>query len=209
MWFENIDFADNEDYFLEMFRNATLAEALTTLGQLLQERSETHDVVVIGGGALLLLGFIERPTKDLDAVARVEGERWLCAEPFPEGLTRAIEDVAAALDLEDDWLNPGPAGLMDLGLPDGFEKRATVRRYGNLTIRLAAVQDLIAFKLYAAADHWPDRSRHLADLRRLVPTPEALVAGARWCRTHDPSEGFRDTLLLPVLAELGVEDPDV
>lgn len=192
-----------------MFRDADLEEALSTLGQLLQDRGEAYDVVVIGGGALLLLGLIVRPTKDLDAVARVEGDRWLRAEPFPAGLTRAIEDVAAALDLEDDWLNPGPAGLVDLGLPDGFEERAMVRTFGALTIRLAAVEDLVAFKLCAAADHWPDRSRHLADLRRLRPTMDRLIAAARWCRTHDPSEGFRDMFLLPVLAELGVEDPDV
>ncbi|MCB9777680.1 MAG: hypothetical protein H6742_03875 [Alphaproteobacteria bacterium] len=192
-----------------MFKDADLEEALTTLGQFLQARDEAYDVVVIGGGALLLLGLVERPTKDLDAVARVEGERWVRAEPFPAGLSRAIEEVAAALDLQEDWLNPGPADLVDLGLPDGFEERATVRTYGTLTIRLAAVEDLVAFKLYAAADHWPDQSRHLADLRRLGPTPERLVTAARWCRTHDPSDGFRDLLLLPVLAELGVEDPDV
>ena len=192
-----------------MFKDADLKEALTTLDQLLQDRGEVHDLVVIGGGALLLLGLIKRPTKDLDAVARVEGERWLRAEPFPDGLSRAVVDVAAALDLEDDWLNPGPAGLVDLGLPGGFEGRATARTYGTLTIRLAAVEDLIAFKLYAAADHWPDQSRHLADLRLLGPTPDGLVAAAKWCRTHDPSEGFRDMLLVPVLAELGVEDPDV
>ena len=170
---------------------------------------ERFEIVVIGGGALLLHGIIERPTKDLDAVARVEGTRWLRAEPFPVGLARAIVDVAAALDLQDDWLNPGPAGLVDLGLPDGFEERTIARTYGTLTIRLAAVEDLVAFKLYAAADHWPDRSRHLADLRCLGPTPSRLLAAAKWCRTHDPSEGFRDRLLLPVLTELGVEDPDV
>ena len=77
-----------------MFRDADLEEALSTLGQLLQDRGEAYDVVIIGGGALLLLGLIERPTKDLDAVARAEGDRWLRAEPFPAGLTRAIEDVA-------------------------------------------------------------------------------------------------------------------
>ena len=174
-----MDFSNSAHYVLDMFRDADLEEALTTLGQVLQDRGETHDVVVIGGGALLLLGLIERPTTDLDAVARVEGERWLRAEPFPDGLRRAVTDVAAALDLEDDWLNPGPAGLVDLGLPDGFEVRAIVRAYGTLTIRLAAVEDLVAFKLYAAADHWPDQSRHLADLRRLGPTRDRLVAAAQ------------------------------
>lgn len=192
-----------------MFHGHDLEAALTTLGQLLHDRREAYDLVVIGGGALLLLHLIERPTKDLDAVARVEDGRWLRAEPFPEGLARAIADVADALDLEHDWLNAGPAGLVDLGLPEGFAARAAVRHYGSLTLRLAAVEDLIAFKLYAAADHWPDKSRHFADLVQLKPTPEALMDAARWCRTHDPSDGFRDVLLLPVLAELGVEDPDV
>lgn len=192
-----------------MHQTADLEDALNTLGQLLHDRDETYDVVLIGGGALLLLGLIERPTKDLDAVARVQDGRWLRAEPFPEGLRRAVAEVADALDLASDWLNPGPAGLVDLGLPEGFKERTVQRRYGALTIRLASKEDLIAFKLYAAADHWPDRSRHLADLRRLGPTREALVAAAQWCRMHDPSDGFRDKLLLPVLAELGVVSVDV
>ncbi len=192
-----------------MFEDADLEEALSTLGLLLRERGAVHDLVVIGGGALLLLGVIERPTKDLDAVARVEDGRWLRAEPFPSELAQAIADVGDALGLADDWLNPGPAGLVDLGLPEGFEARAVTRVFGALTIRLAARRDLVAFKLYAAADHWPDRSKHLADLRRLAPTPGALVAAARWCMTHDPSPGFRDRLLIPVLEELGVESLDV
>lgn len=52
-----------------MFRDADLEEALHALGQVLLARGEAYDVVVIGGGALLLLGLVARPTKDLDAVA--------------------------------------------------------------------------------------------------------------------------------------------
>jgi hypothetical protein len=77
-----------------MFRNADLQEALTTRGQILLDRSESHDLVVIGGGALLLLGLIERPTKDLDA--RIKKGRWLRADPFPDSLTKAVADVADA-----------------------------------------------------------------------------------------------------------------
>jgi hypothetical protein len=34
------------------------------------------------------------------------------------------------------------------------------------------------------------------------------VTAARWCRTHDTSEAFRD-MLLQALATLGVEGADV
>lgn len=192
-----------------MFQQDHLEDALATLGLVLQDRGHTYELVVVGGGAMLLLGLLQRPTKDLDAVARIEHGRWIRAAPFPEALERAVVDVADALDLSRDWLNPGPAALLDLGLPEGFEGRASVRRYGALTIRFASVQDLVALKLYAAADHWPDKSRHLDDLRRLHPSDEALLVAARWARSHDPSEGFRDVLLLPLLAAMGLEDPDV
>ncbi len=207
---ETIDCALRAIYIRHMptsFPN--LVDALSTLGDLLQDRGQDFDLVIIGGGALLLLDLIDRPTKDLDVVARIQGDLWLRARPFPPELARAVGEVAGALDLADDWLNPGPTDLLDLGLPDGFADRVHVRKYGGLTVRFAGREDQIAFKLYAAADHWPDQSRHLADLRRLSPTAEELLDAARWCRTHDPSEGFRDVLLLPILAELGMEGPDV
>ncbi|MEN0068084.1 MAG: DUF6036 family nucleotidyltransferase [Myxococcota bacterium] len=187
-----------------MYNNAELDEALTALGEILADRGETFDIVVIGGGALLLLGLVERATKDLDVLARIEGDAWVRAEPFPPALEAAVHDVAAALDLSDDWLNPGPTDLLDFGLPSGFADRV----FSGLTVRLASRDDQVAFKLYAAADQWPSESRHLSDLRALAPTREELLAAARWCRTHDPSSGFRNVLLLPVLTALGVEDAD-
>jgi hypothetical protein len=171
--------------------DATLIEALDLLGEILADRGEQHHLVLIGGGALLLLGLIERPTQDLDVVARVDGDTWIRAEPLPDALVTAVADVSAALDLQDDWLNAGPTDLLSLGLPDGFEARATRREYGGLVVRIAARVDQISFKLYAATDHWPSRSKHLQDLERLRPTPAELGRSAAWCRTHDPSPGFQ------------------
>lgn len=193
-------------YCLDM-DTAQLDEALETLGAVLESRGERYDLVLIGGGALLLLGLIERPTRDLDIVSRVEGDRWVEGEPMPEGLAKAIVEVARALDLDDHWLNAGPTNLLRFGLPAGFADRVSVRRYQALTVRLAARVDQVAFKLYAAVDQGP-RSKHFRDLQRLGPTEDELLSAARWCRTHDTSEPFRD-MLVQALGSLGVESGDV
>ena len=73
-------------------------------------------------------------------------------------LVGAVEDVARALDLATDWLNPGPASMMDFGLPPGFERRVSVRTYGGLEVHVAGRADLICFKLYAAVDSGPRAS---------------------------------------------------
>jgi hypothetical protein len=184
----------------------SLRDALATLGSILEDRGYSYEVVVIGGGALLLIGLITRSTKDLDVVALADGDKWSRASPLPKPLTQAVKDVADALDLADDWLNAGPTDLLDFGLPEGFASRTTVERFGSLTVRYASRIDQVAFKLSAAADHWPDRSKHLHDLRALSPSVEDLVAAARWCTTHDTSAGFRDVQFAPVLLIFGVTD---
>jgi len=49
-----------------------LDEALRTLGEVLEARGLTYEIVAIGGSALMLLGLISRPARDLDALALVE-----------------------------------------------------------------------------------------------------------------------------------------
>ncbi len=186
------------------FQSASLRAALEVLGEILADRGLSHDIAVIGGGALLLGGYIDRPTKDLDIVARIVGGTWTLAEPMPADLVEAVRDVGAALDLAQTWLNSGPTSLFTAGLPIGFAERAEVHRFGSLTVRLASRVDQIAFKVYAAADHWPLQGKHLQDLRALAPTKAEVRLAARWCATHDPSDGFRDVQLAPVLAVFGV-----
>lgn len=52
--------------------STSLEEALKALGELLRDRGHYYEVVAIGGGSLLLLGQIERTTKDLDLVALIK-----------------------------------------------------------------------------------------------------------------------------------------
>ncbi|NVB82942.1 MAG: hypothetical protein HOV81_31480 [Kofleriaceae bacterium] len=185
-----------------MLDQNSLEAALVAVGDLLEERNERIEVVAIGGGGLLLLGLIERATKDLDLVGLKIGDELIKPVPLPQALSEAADDVAKLMKLSPGWLNAGPASMLDLGLPEGFLGRTSRREYGGLVIYLASRYDQICFKLYAAADDSP-RGKHFADLKQLAPIPDELRGAAAWAITHDSSEGFRQ-ILDQVLAALGV-----
>lgn len=186
-----------------MMEHERLDEALVTLGALLEERGEHFSALVIGGGSLLLLGVVERPTADIDVVGYPSAVGYVKADALPEFLLTAVRDVGDALGLGSTWFNSGPAGLVDFGLPPGLANRVTVRKYGTLEVHLPALEDLICFKLYAAVD-LTERSKHFTDLQALAPSTEQLLKAARWTRTHDPSDGFLRELRR-ILALLNVE----
>jgi hypothetical protein len=179
-------------------------ELLEALGEQLAARGERIELVVIGGSGLLALGLTSRATRDVDIVALLSGQTLSKPRPLPLALIEARDQVARDFGLPEDWLNAAPADLLDFGLPDGFVDRLERRDYGDaLTVHFASRFDQIHLKLYAMVDQ--GAGKHEADLRALEPTSDELLAAARWSRTHDPSEGFREQLLA-ALAYLGVED---
>lgn len=184
--------------------STSLPRALATLGDVLESRGRTYEVVAVGGSALVLHGYVRRATRDLDIIALVVRGRLAPASPLPAPLAEAVADVAHALDLPSDWLNAGPASALELGLPEGFMRRLESRRYGGLVLHLAGRRDLVALKLYAAIDLGP-KSRHTTDRQMLAPTREELLSAAKWTRTHDPSDGFR-CQLVQALAFFGIDD---
>ena len=178
--------------------------ALAALAEQLQAAGDHFELAVVGGSALIALGLVDRATKDVDVVGLLSGDGLSSAEPLPEALALAVARVARDLGLPGDWLNSGPAALLDLGLPEGFLDRVHRVEIGpGLVLLYADRYDQIHLKLYAMVDH--ARGRHEEDLRALEPTAEELLAAARWTISHDPSAGFRAQLLL-VLAKLGVDD---
>jgi hypothetical protein len=182
-------------------------QLFSALGEQLAVRGERAELVVIGGSGLLSLGLTSRATRDVDVVALLVGRTLADPRPMPPALIEARDLVSRDFGLPEDWLNAAPADLLDFGLPDGFIDRLERRDYGGaLAVHLASRFDQIHFKLYAMVDQ--GAGKHEADLRALEPTREELLAAARWTRTHDPSEGFREQLLA-ALAYLGVEDASV
>lgn len=174
---------------------------------MLAARGRRYELVVVGGGSLMLLGLLQRPTRDIDVVALAEQGRYVSADPLPKELVQARDDVARTLGLAEDWINPGPAARLDFGLPAGFEARVETKSYGGLSLHIAGRFDQVCLKLYASVDQGPG-SKHAQDLRALDPSPEELITAARWTREHDPSEAFQSQLL-QALRHFGVEDHDV
>jgi hypothetical protein len=163
--------------------------------------------VVIGGSALTALGLVKRATRDVDLLAIAEDGYLRLAEPLPQALLAARAAVAADFGLADDWLNPGPTGLLRWGLPEAFMSRVVTRSYGTaLVVYFASRFDQIHFKLFAMVDQ--SGGRHEADLRALNPTQGELTLAARWSITQDPSPGYR-SVLVKALRVLGVEDADL
>ena len=187
---------------------SSLIAALGALGEVLAARGHACDLVVVGGAALLLRGTVSRPTTDGDIVGeRLPDGSIGRLERLPPELGQAVLDVARAYGLADDWLNLGPASLLDGPLPDGFEDRLTLVSFGGLRLWIAGHEDLVALKLWAAADRWPAPGRHLADLESLEPTHDQLRRAAAWTRLRDPSPGYRD-LLDAVLARVRTVEED-
>jgi hypothetical protein len=181
-------------------------ELLAALEQQLGAEGQNYDVVVVGGSALLALELVQRTTQDVDVVALLEAGGLVSAADLPSELVVARNRVARDLGVTENWLNSGPAELLRLGLPAGFEERWETQTYGSaLTVRWASRFDQIHLKLYAAVDQ---AGKHLRDLEALAPQRDELIAAAGWAREHDPSEGFLSALR-EALIYFGIDDADL
>ncbi|WP_148896110.1 nucleotidyl transferase AbiEii/AbiGii toxin family protein [Geothermobacter ehrlichii] len=177
-------------------------------GRLVIAGAPNFNLVVCGGTALVATELVMRATRDVDVVALADDDGELIdPAPLPEALERAAREVAEDLGLPRDWLNNGPSrgegGLFRLGLPDGFADRLSWKRFGEkLTVAFIDRIDQIHFKLYAAVDQFG--SYHATDLQALNPTDDELLRAVAWSRTHDPSEGYLESIKL-FFREFGYE----
>ena len=169
----------------------TAKRLFRALGELLQADGAEYRLVVVGGVALALGGFIQRTTLDVDVIALDEpGQAGLqSANPLPELLEQAVRRVARDFGLANDWLNGVVSAQLQHGLPPGLVEELTWRRFGGLHIGLAGRRTLIALKLFAAADQG-QQSKHVADLIGLAPTREEWVDATAWVTAQDLAPEF-------------------
>lgn len=142
----------------------------------LASRALRLDAIVVGGAALVLLGAIDRQTRDVDILApELSDDVTLASREFAEAMR------SAGVDLSDDWLNNGPIQLADV-LPTGWElrKRLVLDR-GALRLWVLSRPDLLKTKLFALCD----RATDLADCLALLPTAEELESAIPWLVVQD------------------------
>ena len=178
------------------------------------EGAEPVDWIICGGTALGLLGLVQRPTRDVDVISGWNSAtlQLIQIDCFPPAVERAIVRAAEAHpELQSSgisWVNLGPKGLLDFGLPPGCTGRLTPRIIGtHLTLRLPDRRDLIAFKLFAAADASHGRQAvHKSDLQALDPNEEELRFAIDWVITIPDRNHQLRTELREFLQERGHED---
>lgn len=167
-------------------------------------------IIVCGGSALQVLGLVQRSTRDVDVLAIVQTDehgrvQLTSAEPLPSEIASGAAMVARDLGLDPDWLNPGPAQLLEHGLPEGLWGRVHSRHYGSrLTVHFLDRVDQICLKLYAVVNGGGG-GRHQADLYALHPSHGELGDAARWCLSQDASEHFPG-LVASCLRKIGYPD---
>lgn len=133
-----------------------MLEVLAELGAVCPAGTE---VVVIGGAAAILRGWLARATVDIDVAA---------STPPLAAFRRRIAEIAEPRGLPEGWLNDGAKAFARV-LPPGYSERLEpVGIFGGLTVRTISRRDLVLMKLFAM------RAEDVQDLRELAPTREEL-----------------------------------
>ena len=159
-------------------------QLLDAVGAHLEAEGVEVGLLVVGGAALALRGWVLRATEDVDVIAQSDGVGGLARPRFPPALVKAIGRVARDFNLADDWLNDAVAMQWTSGMPKSIAEGVEWRVFRGLRVGLAGRGTLIALKLFAAVDRGP-ASVHLQDLLHLKPTDEELLAAQAWVLTQD------------------------
>ena len=165
-----------------------LEELFEALGAHLRAAGTSASLLVVGGAALALRGWVHRTTQDVDVLAcEVRGE--LVPPDLSEPLVAAVRRVARDFGVADGWLNAAVGAQWTAGLPDEASTDIEWREYGGLRIGLAGRQALITLKLFAAVDHGLT-SVHVQDMMALEASPAELEQAKAWVLGQDLAPEF-------------------
>ncbi|HEX4793390.1 MAG TPA: hypothetical protein VH370_06340 [Humisphaera sp.] len=133
-----------------VFTKTDVIEALTRLGELAAARGETIDLVLVGGGVMVLEFEARASTRDLDVLILPPSE--------PSSVRMLAAIVSEERSWPDDWLNDAAKGFL-VGLSTG----PILFSASGITVRRPSIEQLLAMKLCA----WRD-DIDIADARRLL-----------------------------------------
>ena len=92
-----------------------IQNTIQLLEQKLARINQSLEITICGGAAIHLLGYSNRPTKDIDVLIPT----------LPDFLTPLIQEISKEYQLPRDWLNNGPQNLI-YDLEVDWEKRTTI-----------------------------------------------------------------------------------
>ncbi len=179
----------------DIFYNMNTKAILNILEAELKVHSETLEITICGGAAIQLLGYSNRPTKDIDVIVPT----------IPDRLQPLIKSIAYTHQLADDWLNNGPASLIH-DLEIGWKDRTTLLYRGpHLTIRVLSRHDLIFSKLYAMCD----RREDIRDLLAMQVTDGELQIAGLQVKNKDDNPNWPkwvDICIAEIIEERGTNE---
>ncbi len=127
-----------------------IISALTRLGELAAKAGEVVELLLLGGGVMVLAFNARESTRDIDVAILAPGEARI--------VRSFAAQVAAERNWPDDWLNDAAKGFLH-GVSFGPEVFAS----DGLRVRRPSTEQLLAMKLCA----WRDEV-DIADARRLM-----------------------------------------
>lgn len=134
-----------------------LIQALERLGTLCSPGTE---IVLAGGAALILAGYIDRGTEDGDVIY---------SDPKLADLEDVIATVAEERDLPGAWLNDGVKAWADVLPPDFLDRLEEVGVFTNVRVRRLGRLDLLVMKFFAL------RAQDLDDISAMAPVESEIA----------------------------------
>ncbi len=157
------------------------SQIIPLFDQYLLAHRKKFEAIVIGAGALSLLGVISRETKDVDVI-----------DPeIPKDIKSLSQEFAkqTSQNLIQNWINNGPASMRDK-LPIGWQKRLQKIYSGKaLTLFTLSRVDLLATKLQGLGDRG-ERGPDWNDIKAMKPTLEEMDKALRWAEQQDANPSW-------------------
>ncbi len=157
-------------------------EILQQFDDFLAKKKVTYTAILIGSGAMNILGILKSVTTDFDVLDPKIPEKILnLAEEF------RIQMEAKGVKLNPNWINNGPASLLN-HLPVDWMKRITPLYKGrSITFSTLGRPEILMDKLWGYCDL---RNADREVILNLKPTKKELETASDWLKKQEANPGW-------------------
>lgn len=174
-------------------------KVLPEFDEFLASKGIRFEAIVIGAGALSMMGIISRQTHDFDVLDPVIPRE---IKSLAEEFRKKINGQGTALD--ENWLNNGPISIGKI-LPKGWQSRVQPLFSGKaIALTTLGKIDFLRTKIDALCQRGTD----FKDIVHMNPTRDELLEAAEWVKQQDANPDYPDWVqkqIARVAKELGFE----